>query len=61
MAHLALYNPNAKEAEALRTSLEANSIAITDFEELGTYAFADPNGVMIEIATNRPGSVGLWI
>ena len=53
---LALYNPSATDADALRTSLTANGIAITDFDELGTYAFADPNGIMIEISTNRPGS-----
>ena len=50
LAHLALYHPDASAAAALRARLKADRISFIDFAELGTYAFSDPNGVMVEIA-----------
>jgi catechol 2,3-dioxygenase-like lactoylglutathione lyase family enzyme len=54
LAHVALYHPDAAAAAALRTRLKAGNISVIDFAELGTYAFSDPNGVMVEIATADP-------
>lgn len=53
LAHLALYQPNPAAATALRTRLDVDGIAVIDFEELGTYAISDPNGIMVEVAVGR--------
>ena len=49
MAHVALYLPDAPSEAELRHRLAAANIDIIEFERLGTFAFWDPNGVMVEI------------
>jgi catechol 2,3-dioxygenase-like lactoylglutathione lyase family enzyme len=53
LAHVALYQPSTSAEAALRSRLAAREIAITTFEELGTFAFSDPNGIMVEIVPAR--------
>ena len=53
LAHVALYLPSPAAAASLRTQLQTDGIAVIDFEELGTYAFSDPNGIMVEIAADH--------
>ena len=49
MAHLALYLPDSASETELRTRLAAANIETLEFDRLGTFAFWDPNGVMVEI------------
>lgn len=56
LAHVALYQPNSSDTAALRARLEAEGIATIDFAELGTFAFSDPNGIMIEIVSTSDGN-----
>lgn len=49
MAHLALYLPNREAEAALRQRLAAANIELIEFERLGTFAFWDLNGIMLEI------------
>jgi catechol 2,3-dioxygenase-like lactoylglutathione lyase family enzyme len=53
MAHLALYLPDAMAEAALRERLEQEGIEVVPFEQLGTFAFWDPNGIMVEIVPPR--------
>lgn len=50
LAHVALYQPCAQAVADLRERLDAAGIATREFPELGTFAFSDPNGIMVEIA-----------
>ena len=54
LAHVALYQPSTQLAADLRERLAAEGIAIFEFPELGTFGFADPNGIMVEIVSVRP-------
>jgi catechol 2,3-dioxygenase-like lactoylglutathione lyase family enzyme len=53
MAHLALYLPDAAAEQVLRATLAAHNVEIVEFDRLGTFAFWDPNGIMIEIVPPR--------
>lgn len=53
LAHVALYHPSAQGVADLRERLDAEGIAIFEFPELGTFGFADPNGIMVEIVSAR--------
>lgn len=50
LAHVALYQPSTQAVADLRQRLDAEGIATREFPELGTFAFSDPNGIMVEIA-----------
>jgi catechol 2,3-dioxygenase-like lactoylglutathione lyase family enzyme len=53
MAHLALYLPDADAEQVLRQNLTAHDVEIVEFDRLGTFAFWDPNGIMVEIVPPR--------
>jgi catechol 2,3-dioxygenase-like lactoylglutathione lyase family enzyme len=50
--HLALYTRDLDRTLDFYRSqerLDADGIATREFPELGTFAFSDPNGIMVEI------------
>jgi catechol 2,3-dioxygenase-like lactoylglutathione lyase family enzyme len=53
LAHVALHQPNAEAVADLRERLAADGIATREFTELGTFAFSDPNGIMVEIVPDQ--------
>jgi catechol 2,3-dioxygenase-like lactoylglutathione lyase family enzyme len=54
LAHVALYLPSAQAVTDLQERLDAGGIDTREFPELGTFAFPDPNGIMVEIVRGRP-------
>jgi catechol 2,3-dioxygenase-like lactoylglutathione lyase family enzyme len=53
MAHIAFYLPDRESETALRVRLASAGIEVIEFERLGTFAFWDLNGIMIEIVPAR--------
>lgn len=49
VAHLALYLPDRESEIELRSRLDMANVEVTEFERLGTFAFWDPNGILVEV------------